>query len=181
MNSARIHIFGASGSGTTTLGEEVARRIHVPFFDVDSYFWMATDPPFTEKRPVDERIAALDQDIDDTAGWVISGSMCGWGDPLMSRFSLAVFIYLDPKDRMQRIAERERKRYGTRIEPGGDMHQNHCYFMEWASGYDSAGMDMRSLELHEWWIARLSCPVLRLDSGDSVEVLSKAVLETIGQ
>jgi adenylate kinase family enzyme len=35
----RVHIFGASGSGTTTLGRTLAERLGVRFFDGDDYFW----------------------------------------------------------------------------------------------------------------------------------------------
>jgi hypothetical protein len=42
----RIHIFGASGSGTTTLGAAIADRYGYAHLDVDQYFWMPTDPPF---------------------------------------------------------------------------------------------------------------------------------------
>ena len=180
MKSGRIHVFGASGSGTTTLGQAVAKQLQVPFFDVDSYFWKETDPPFTKKRPTDERISGLERDIDDESGWVISGSMCGWGDSLMPRFSLAVFVYLDPKIRMQRLWQRERERYGARIDPGGDMYRIHRDFIEWASAYDSAGMDMRSLKIHEWWVGRLNCPVARLNGSDPIEILSTKVIENAG-
>ena len=41
----RIHILGASGSGTTTLGRALAERLQCPHFDADDYFWVPTDPP----------------------------------------------------------------------------------------------------------------------------------------
>lgn len=34
-----IHIFGASGSGATTLGRFLAVQLNVPCFDSDDYFW----------------------------------------------------------------------------------------------------------------------------------------------
>jgi Shikimate kinase len=41
----RIHILGASGSGTTTLGRALAERLQYPHFDTDDSFWVPTDPP----------------------------------------------------------------------------------------------------------------------------------------
>ena len=41
----RIHILGASGSGTTTLGRALAARLQCPHFDTDDCFWLPTDPP----------------------------------------------------------------------------------------------------------------------------------------
>jgi hypothetical protein len=41
----RIHILGAAGSGTPTLGRTLAERLQYPHFDTDAYFWVPTDPP----------------------------------------------------------------------------------------------------------------------------------------
>ena len=54
--SNRIHVFGASGTGTTTLGRGLAEALHIGQFDTDAYFWLQTDPPFTDIRPEPERI-----------------------------------------------------------------------------------------------------------------------------
>ena len=45
-----IHIFGASGCGTTTLGDAVAEKLPLTHFDVDDFYWRPTDPPFVEKH-----------------------------------------------------------------------------------------------------------------------------------
>lgn len=34
----KIHIFGASGSGVTTLGNALANQLNIPYFDSDHYF-----------------------------------------------------------------------------------------------------------------------------------------------
>jgi adenylate kinase family enzyme len=172
----RIHLFGASGSGTTTLGTAVATALGARFLDTDEYYWVATDPPFTTKRDPAERVAAIERDVEGHADWVLSGSLCSWGDPLLPRFTLAVFLALDPEVRMARLVERERVRYGPRILPGGDMHAAHVAFVEWAQSYDHTRAPVRSLDLHERWLARLPCPVLRLDASRPVEALCEAVV-----
>src|SRR5262245_57496238 len=160
----RIHIFGASGSGTTTLGEVLSERLDVPFLDADSYYWKRTDPPFREKHRPADRIDMIEREIAGYDSWVLSGSICSWGDPLLDQFTLAVFLYLDPSVRMERILSRERMRYGARIEPSGPMYDAHCAFMAWAASYDSAVAPIRSLSLHESWMSQLRCPVLKLNS-----------------
>jgi adenylate kinase family enzyme len=172
----RIHVFGASGSGTTTLGAEVAADLGARFLDADAYYWFPTDPPFTDKRAPAERLAMVERDIDGVDDWVLSGSLCSWGDPLIERFTLAVFLYLLPDLRLARLAERERARYGARIGPGGDMHEAHRAFMDWARSYDHALAPVRSLDLHERWMPRLGCPVLRLDARLPVEELRDRVV-----
>ncbi|MBX3707729.1 MAG: hypothetical protein KF911_13950 [Pseudomonadales bacterium] len=173
----RIHIFGASGTGTSTLGAHLAREIGGLHLDTDSYYWLETDPPFTLKRDPADRVSMIERGIDGIADWVLSGSICSWGDPLLHRFTLVVFLHLDPGVRMARIADRERERYGSRILAGADMHEQHLEFMAWASSYDYAKAPTRSFDLHERWMVKLHCPIVRLTSDRPVEELCDAVLQ----
>jgi hypothetical protein len=78
--------------------------------------------------------------------------------------------------RLARLRERERRRYGAAIAPGGAQHEAYEAFMAWAAGYDD-GLDVpeRCRRLHEQWLAALPCPVQRfMDAGsteDHVEAL----------
>jgi adenylate kinase family enzyme len=47
MRRCRVHVLGASGSGTTTLARALANHWSVPHADADDYFWVPTDPPGT--------------------------------------------------------------------------------------------------------------------------------------
>lgn len=181
VTAPRIHVFGASGSGTTTLGRHVAQALGVPFLDADDFYWEPTDPPFRIKRPPEARVALIEQAIADADGWVLSGSMCSWGDPLIGRFTLAVFLTLDPAVRLERLKLRERARHGPRVAPQGDMYQQHLEFLNWAASYDTATAPTRSLDLHERWLGGLCCPVLRLDSREPVERLAGHVLAAAGE
>ncbi len=93
-NPDRIHILGASGSGTTTLGREIARRFGHAHLDVDDFFWERTDPPFTRQREVEARRAMLAAALEAHPRWVLSGSLVGWGDVFIPRFELVIFMYL---------------------------------------------------------------------------------------
>ena len=174
-----MHLFGASGSGTTTLGRALAAALDVPHLDTDDYYWETTDPPYTMKREPMERIRCIERGIAGAASWVLSGSLCSWGDPLLHRFTLAVFLHLDPEVRIARLAERERRRYGGRVLRSGDMHEQSKQFLAWAASYDSATAPIRSRHLHETWMATLPCPVLRLDSAQPVSALVDAVVERL--
>ena len=90
--SRRIHITGASGAGTTTLGEHLARVLRCDQFDTDDYYWLPTDPPFRIKRDVSERLHMLEAALTGSDYWVLSGSLDGWGDPLIPLFTSVVFL-----------------------------------------------------------------------------------------
>lgn len=48
-----IHIYGASGSGTSTLGKKISEELGYRFLDSDDYFWLPTDPRFIKVRNID--------------------------------------------------------------------------------------------------------------------------------
>jgi adenylate kinase family enzyme len=149
----RLLITGASGSGTTTLGQALARELEIAFFDADDYYWLPTDPPFREKRDRNVRLALLLADLCRVPQAVVSGSIVNWGAELEDSFSLIVFLSLDAKTRVARLREREIERFG----------EVDAKFLEWAAQYDEGGMEGRSRTLHEEWLSACPCPVLRID------------------
>jgi len=143
----RVHIVGASGSGTTSLAVAIAARFGHRHLDTDDFFWMRTDPPFREKRPHEERLALL-----------------------IPQFELVVFLVVPTPVRLARLRARAVARYGRHaIAPGGRLHAAHVEFLEWAGRYDAGDLEMRSHALHEAWLAALPCPVVRLDGDRSID------------
>jgi adenylate kinase family enzyme len=164
----RVHILGASGSGTTTLARALATRLGAAHLDTDDVFWLPTDPPFAKIRERGERQAMLGAALAREPSWVLSGSLCGLGDMFIPRFELVVFLWLAPEIRMARLRAREHARYGAAAAPGGPRHAASEAFLTWAAGYDE-GLDIpeRCLKRHEQWLAALACPVVRIsDAGD---------------
>ena len=165
----RIHIVGASGSGTTSLASAIATGYGHRHLDTDDFFWMPTSPPYREKRPREERLALLRQALLEPGSWALSGSLCGWGDPLIPEFELVVFLAVPTPVRLMRLRAREIERYGQdAVRPGGELHTPHVEFLAWAGCYDTGGLEMRSRALHEAWLAILPCAIVRLEGDLSV-------------
>jgi adenylate kinase family enzyme len=165
----RIHILGASGSGTTTLGRALAERLQCPHFDTDDYFWLPTDPPFTHQRERTQRQRLLMDNLTAHDSWVVSGSLCGWGDVAIPLFALVVFLWVPHDVRMARLRKREFARFGERILPGGDMYESSQAFLRWAASYDEGGLDIRSRRLHDQWLSTLPCPILCIEGEYTIE------------
>jgi adenylate kinase family enzyme len=178
---ARIHILGASGSGTSTLGSALARRLGVAHADSDSFYWLPTDPPYTTPRPAEDRHSLLERRLPVTGHWVFSGAATKWAALLEPYYDLVVFLRLDPTIRMDRLRKREATRWGSRIQPGGDMAAINAAFIAWAEAYDTAGSLRRGLVTHEAWLRDQPAPVLRLDSSAPVSDLVSAVLDGLEQ
>ena len=174
---ARVHIVGASGSGTTTLGRALAGRLDAAHLDTDDFFWLPSDPPFEHIRPTAERQALLAEALARHPAWVLSGSLCGWGDIFIARFDLVIYVWLPPDVRLARLRRRETERYGAAaIAPGGPLHDKAEAFMAWAARYDDGEVVERSRAMHEAWLARLRCPVVRLTTAAPVDGQVDAVL-----
>ncbi|MCK2156042.1 MULTISPECIES: AAA family ATPase [Exiguobacterium] len=162
----RIHIMGASGSGTSTLGKALAEVLRCNALDTDDYFWISK---FTEQRPIPDRIEMLKNDLSKSEKWVLSGAVVKWGECLESHFDLVVFLWVPPQTRLARLQQREIARYGEEVLPGGDKYEQSQTFLKWAALYDHAGMEVRSKILHEQWMQKLSCPILRIEGDYSIE------------
>lgn len=170
----KIHILGASGSGASTLGSELSSILPHVNFDGDDYFWIEK---FTKQRKPQERVRLLKQDLSTNTQWILSGAVCGWGDELKPLFDLVIFVYTPKEIRLQRLEEREFQRYGNEILPGGAMHEQSKTFLEWASLYDEAGLEVRSKALHEHWMSDLQCPVLRIEGDHSINERINIVID----
>ena len=172
-----IIVFGASGSGTTTLGKELARLLGFRHFDLDDYYWRwDTELPFTVARPRAERIGKLLGDMERCPHFVLSGSLGTWSEPFIPLLDLAVFATAPAAVRVERLHARELSRYGDRIRAGGDMHSEHKGFLDWAEQYDTMEPPERCLKLHEKWIESLICPVLRVDGTIAIEENAEIIM-----
>ncbi|MDN4161073.1 hypothetical protein [Nocardioides abyssi] len=172
MRRCRLHVVGASGSGTTTLGRALADAWSVPHADADDYFWVPSDPPYVEKRPEAERVRLMRSVFAPREAWVLSGSAMGWGDDVVAGCDAVVFLTLDAEERLRRLQQREAAR-----SAGRDVDAEAWgAFLDWARGYDDPGFTGRSRVAHEAWLDGLDQPVLRLDSAASPGALRDAVL-----
>lgn len=174
-----IIIFGSSGSGTTTIGREVAKKLGFEHYDLDDYLWLKdTELPFTKTRPRDELTKLLMDNISCFPNFVMSGSMDSYNAPFVPLFDLAVLNSVPTETRIQRVNSRELARYGNRILPGGDMYEGHQNFLKLIRSYDTDGPMCR--KTHEKWAATLPCPVLYTDGTDALkENVAKIVKQYI--
>ncbi|SDP22634.1 Adenylate kinase [Paenibacillus sp. yr247] len=174
----KIHILGASGSGTSTLGNELSLILPHINLDGDDYFWIEK---FTLQREPKDRVQLLNKDLLKYKQWILSGAVCGWGDEFKSYFDLVIFIYTPKEIRLQRIKDREYQRYGEEIFHGGSKFEQSKAFLEWASLYDEAGLEVRSRALHEHWMFDLTCPILRIEGDYTVKERVNIVLDYLKQ
>lgn len=106
---------GASCAGSTTLGNALGRRLNIPYFDTDDYFWAPSKIPYTIKRAPVEKTNMLKNDVKLHTDCIVGGSLVSWGDEWKELFDLIVFLYVPPQIRIERLKAREFERYGDQI------------------------------------------------------------------
>jgi hypothetical protein len=181
---SRIHITGASGAGVSTLGAGLAGRLGFTHLDTDDFYWLPTQTPYQSPREAPERLRLLETALEAApAGWVLSGSLDGWGDRLIPRFEAVIFLTTATETRLARLRLRERERYGDSVTPGGASHAHHVDFLAYAAAYDTGvftgAFRGRYLARHETWLASLPCPVVRLDGGASTTELVERAIDAL--
>ena len=126
--------------------------------DADTFYWMPTQTPYTQKRGHDQRLKMALRELEKSKHAVFSGSCLNWGGQLEDSFDLVVFLYLDAPTRIERLRQRELKVLGHVDEE----------FLSWAAQYDAGTATGRSLGRHRAWLAARTCPVLELHGDLSV-------------
>ena len=106
MDKQVIHIYGASGSGTSAIGRFISDKLGYFFMDTDDYFWEPTNPPYTLKRNRSDRLTLMKNNIVKYDRVVISGSLVDWGDELIPFFTLAIRVETDTAIRIARLRKK---------------------------------------------------------------------------
>ncbi len=174
--SHRISILGASGVGATTAARSVAEALSLPLFDSDDFYHGPSDPPFNAPRPGRARHDLLVHALAPHPSWVLGGGVAGWEPRPELHLTLVVFLWLPRALRVARLRDRERARFGDRVLPGGDMHEQHEDFVEWAASYDDGGIEGKTLARHEAYLREQRCPVLELRGERPLEQITAAVV-----
>jgi hypothetical protein len=155
----RLLITGASGSGTTTLGEAISSEKGWKSVDADDFYWLRTEPPYQAKRDHPARLNLILAELERHKHAVVSGSVMNWGPALEDSFDLIVFLYLEASIRLERLKIREERELGT-VDPE---------FLQWASEYDMSPASVRSLVKHEKWLSGRGSKILRIEGDLSVQ------------
>ncbi|MBK8946660.1 MAG: adenylate kinase [Ignavibacteriae bacterium] len=176
----KLYILGASGSGVTTLGQLLAIKLGIKYFDSDDYFWIKTEPPFTQRRDPNKRNKLIIKDLRQTENWILGGSIIHWGGNLFPRFDLIIFLYLPNKIRLERLKKREFERYGNIIFTDEKRLKQFSDFITWATDYDNnTGIANRTLKAHQIWLRKSESPILEIIGNKTLDEKLELILEKL--
>ncbi|MDA0632630.1 (d)CMP kinase [Nonomuraea sp. MCN248] len=107
----RISVVGNSGSGKSTIAAELARRLGVPWLELDSIYHM----PGWTPRPVEEFRAEVDA-FTSGDGWVVDGNYSAVRDLVWARSDTVVWVDPPKATVMRRLSLRTLCRMATGAE-----------------------------------------------------------------
>ncbi|MBO0474209.1 hypothetical protein IGL98_000911 [Enterococcus sp. DIV0840] len=177
----KIQLIGASGTGKSTLGHYIAEKEQIKWIDTDRYIWK--DETFSENYPIDQRLKMYENDREKFDQFIVSGSVFAWNPTGFDDRDLLVFLTIDDKQRFQRLIKRE-------VERGGesslwlDEHGNQTNdFLDWCKTYYTAKVpsDIGTLAEHNYQITHSKCPILKLDSNQSLDVLYQLIMQNLNK
>ncbi|MFA6860119.1 MAG: AAA family ATPase [Clostridia bacterium] len=178
----KIHIIGAAGSGTSSIGKYIASKHNYKQIESDYYAWKLTDPPFSEYRDAKESQALLKEVFEAYENLVLCGSIAKWGQEFAREFDLVIFLKAPTRVRVKRLKEREFFLHGNRVLPSGDMHDNFVNFLWYAKHYNRGDLSFRSLALHKKFIKDfISCPVLKVNTNKNFKKIYSKIDKTIAK
>jgi adenylate kinase family enzyme len=114
----RVNVKGTSGSGKSTFARELARRLELPYVELDAIHW--DSPNWSEPTAEDFR-ARVHETMDELRdGWVIDGNYEGKLDDLVLREADTI-VWLDVPFllKVRRLGRRTVQRIGSETELWG--------------------------------------------------------------
>ena len=176
-----VAVLGLNGAGKSTLAHALARELSLFEMDGEDYYFpdQAEDRrwaldhqgaglpenrehfPFSHPVSKEEAAAALLRDAAAHPDFVLSCVRLNWGPALSGLLTLAVVLDTPAPERLRRLEDREIRRFGDRVLPGGDMAAQQEAFRAQCAG--------RGPEEIEASLAGLTCPILRLDGARPTE------------
>ena len=163
-----IILLGLNGCGKTTVGRSLAHRLGFNRLDVEDFYFLPSEIPYSRSRTHDEVQELLLQEIRACTGYVLSCVRFNWNQEIENSLRLAVVLSTSSELRSNRIKQREEQRFGSRVLPGGDMHESQMRFRQFAAS--------RSEREVTESINRLACPVVVLDASRPVKELVEEII-----
>lgn len=107
----RVSVVGNSGSGKTTLGRALARRLGVPFVELDAIFHQ----PGWQPLPAEEFVRRVEAVVAGD-GWVIDGNYSAVQDLVWRRADTVIWFDLPRRIVMRQVVTRTLRRAISRAE-----------------------------------------------------------------
>lgn len=169
-----ILICGLNGSGKSTVGAALAEKLGRPFLDVEDLYFPKDDPSYlyAHARSGEEVTRLLEARIEREPRLVFASVRGDFGPSFLASLEYAVLLEVPRQTRLARVRERSYRKFGARMEPGGDLYEKEAAFFDMIAA--------RPEDYAESWVRTLRCPVLRIDGARPVGEIVRDLAEKLG-
>lgn len=164
-----IIIIGLNGSGKSTICRELAQRLNYKCMDVEDYYFLDSDIPYTVSRTRGEVEKLIIDDIERFPNYVLCSVNCNWCSKITDTLRLAVLLSAPLAVRMERIKQREVARFGERVLEGGDMYESQKRFHAFVAA--------RSPEDVKESAKVLNCPILEINATSPIDEIVERIYD----
>ena len=84
-----------------------------------------------------------------------------FSDEIQKQFDLAIYVKVPKELRLERVKQRSFNKFGSRMQPGGDLYETEQEFFRWVAE--------RPENLVEEWLKTLTCPIIEVDGTKTIE------------
>lgn len=162
-----ILILGLNGCGKTTIGRMLADELDAFRMDNEDYYF-PTPGDYTNARPEEEVHRLMVEDALSHEKFVFSCVRCNLPEAITRQVALTIVLRTTPDLRAARILERQERRFGSRVLPGGDMYESQQAFHAFAAA--------RTENVVDETLGRLHCPIVEIDAGLPAQEIVKQII-----
>lgn len=175
-----IHIMGASGSGTSTVGEFLSKMLKYDLIESDFFKWEQTVPEFMIMRPIEESNKLLIDRIEKSNNLIITGSL--HSNPCTFKYiNLIVYLKCPTKVRLDRIQKRDIETGRNSLQKSEEVRKNYFGFLELAKNYNKLGLDVRSKKSQKMVMKSCNAPVVTIYTNKNMDKLKKQTLKKVSK
>ncbi len=161
MSGYGICVCGLNGSGKTTLAGALARKLDFKHMDIEDYYFLPSEIPYSVSRTREEAERLLSSDMQNYHRFVFSAVDGNLSSEINVKYDLVIYLHAPLDVRMERVKKRELDKFGDRVLPDGDMYEQEQRFFDFVS--------KRNADTVEAWIETVSCPVIYLDGTRNID------------
>ena len=173
-----IHVMGASGSGTSTIGGLLGKTLDFDVIESDFYKWKQTIPEFQIMRPIEESNALLMERITSSKNLIITGSL--HSNPITHKhIDLIIYLHCPTWLRIRRIKQRDIATGRNSLQAEGEVRENFLWFLNFAKNYNKLGSDIRSKASQEMVMKSCNVPVINIKTNRSMKHIERVLTKKL--